>query len=110
MRRRRLASVAIHAALVLLALVAVAPLAWMISASFMAPGEANTYPPPLLPASPTLANYRELFTRLDLGRYALNSLILSAAITAFSVIFNAAASPQPSIAFSAPASAPEPRA
>ena len=89
--RRRLAFLGIHAALVLLALVAIAPLAWMISASFMAPGEANTYPPPLLPASPTLENYRELFTRLDLGRYALNSLILSAAITAFSVIFNSMA-------------------
>jgi len=48
-------------------------------------------PPPLLPAHPTLENYRELFTRLDLGLYALNSLFLSTTITAFSVIFNSMA-------------------
>jgi hypothetical protein len=37
------------------------PLVWMVSASFMAPGEASHFPPPLLPAEPTLHNYRELF-------------------------------------------------
>ena len=37
------------------------PLAWMVSASFMVPGEASTYPPPLVPHAATLANYRLLF-------------------------------------------------
>jgi multiple sugar transport system permease protein len=81
----------LHAALVVFAVVTVAPLAWMISASFMAPGEANAFPPPLLPAHPTLANYHALFTRLDLGRYAANSLVVSLAITVLSVLFNSMA-------------------
>src|SRR6266850_1014575 len=40
----------------------------MLSASLMAPGPASAYPPPLLPARATLANYRELFTHADGAR------------------------------------------
>jgi len=64
------------------------PLLWMLAASFMAPGEASTYPPPLLPAHPTLANYRELFTHAGMGRYLANSILLAAAATALSLVFN----------------------
>jgi multiple sugar transport system permease protein len=88
---RRLARIALHTALTALAIVTIAPLAWMVSASLMSPGEANTFPPPFLPAKATLLNYRALFTRLDIGRYALNSLLVSSAITALSVLFNAMA-------------------
>ena len=35
------------------------PLLWMVSVSFMPTGAASTYPPPLLPADPTLDNYRD---------------------------------------------------
>ncbi len=64
------------------------PLLWMLAASFMAPGEASTYPPPLLPAHPTLANYRELFAHAGMGRYLANSILLAAAATALSLVFN----------------------
>src|SRR5262249_1275462 len=53
----RAQTIAVHALLVVLALFALFPLAWMLSVSFMAPGEASTLPPPLLPKSATLANY-----------------------------------------------------
>ena len=52
-----------------LAAFALFPLVWMLSVSFMAPGEASAFPPPLLPQEPTLANYRELFARDGMGRY-----------------------------------------
>ena len=68
--------------------VAVFPLLWMLSVSFMRPGEASSLPPPLLPAQATVANYRELFERAGMGRYLLNSLGLSTAITLLSLAFN----------------------
>jgi multiple sugar transport system permease protein len=78
----------VNGALVLLAFFALFPLLWMLSVSFMHPGEASTLPPPLLPRDPTLANYRELFERAGMGRYLLNSLLVAAAITFLSLIFN----------------------
>ncbi|HEX5831936.1 MAG TPA: carbohydrate ABC transporter permease, partial [Gemmatimonadaceae bacterium] len=89
--RRRLAVVALHAALVTGALVALLPLLWMVSASFMAAGEANSYPPRLLPRDPTTAHYVELFTRLSLGRYLLNSALVATVVTVLSTLVNSMA-------------------
>lgn len=58
----------------------------MVSASFMGSGEANSSPPPLLPHHPTLEHYRALFTSLSLGRYFLNSLIISTGGTVLAVV------------------------
>ena len=52
-----LAGLGVNAALAVLALLTVAPLVWMVSASFMRSGEANTLPPPLLPQAPTVSHY-----------------------------------------------------
>jgi multiple sugar transport system permease protein len=87
----RAQTAAVHALLVLLALFALFPLVWMLSVSFMAPGEASTLPPPLLPRSATLANYRELFERAGMGRYLANSLLVASAITLLSLALNLAA-------------------
>jgi multiple sugar transport system permease protein len=75
--KRRLQSLLLHALLLLAALLATGPLLWMVSASFMATGEANSSPPPLLPRHPTLEHYRALFTSQHLGRYLLNSVLIS---------------------------------
>ena len=81
-------SALLHAALALLGLLTLAPLAWMVSASFMPAGEANTSPPPLLPSHFTLEHYVELFTRLDLGRCFLNSAFIAVTTTLVSVLIN----------------------
>jgi multiple sugar transport system permease protein len=73
------------------ALLTLAPLAWMVSASFMAPGEASVQPPPLLPREPTLEHYLALFTRLDLARNFVNSAVITVLATVLSVLINAAA-------------------
>lgn len=86
--KSRWSGILLHAALAAIAVVALAPLAWMISASLMPTGEANSYPPAFLPSRPTLAHYRDLFTRLNLGRAFANSLILSIAVTLVSLLFN----------------------
>jgi multiple sugar transport system permease protein len=60
----------------------------MASVSLMHPGEGGALPPPLLPAHATLANYRTLFVRAGMGRYLINSLGVSTAITVLSLAFN----------------------
>jgi multiple sugar transport system permease protein len=67
------------------------PLVWMISVSLMSAGEASTSPPPLVPAEPTLASYRELFLRADIARNLANSLALATAATLLSLAFNVTA-------------------
>jgi multiple sugar transport system permease protein len=84
----RLAKAMINGLLIGAAIVALFPLLWMLSVSFMAPGEASSLPPPLLPAHPAMDNYRELFVHAGMGRYLLNSVAVSGAITALSLAFN----------------------
>ena len=84
-------ALAVNGLLALGAAFALFPLLWMASVSLMQPGEASSYPPPVLPASPTWANYRALFERAGMGGYLLNSLIVAAGVTLTSVAFNVAA-------------------
>jgi multiple sugar transport system permease protein len=86
--KRSLVSLTVNMALALAALVTLFPLAWMVSASFMAPGEASTYPPPLLPRAATLANYRLLFAEHGILRQVANSLVISLLATGLSLAFN----------------------
>jgi multiple sugar transport system permease protein len=87
----RLRTLAVHVALVALAFATLLPLLWMVSASFMSPGEANSVPPRWVPDSPTFGNYRALFERTNLGRAFWNSLLLSSAITGISLLCNSMA-------------------
>lgn len=71
----------------LVALVTIAPLLWMLSVSFMAPGEASGFPPPLFPANPGLDNYRTLFGSFGIGRFLANSLLVSTLATGLALLF-----------------------
>ncbi|MBU0826153.1 MAG: carbohydrate ABC transporter permease [Alphaproteobacteria bacterium] len=71
----------------LVALLTVAPLLWMLSVSFMAPGEAAQFPPPLLPADPSLDNYRTLFGSFGIGRFLANSILVSTLATILALLF-----------------------
>jgi multiple sugar transport system permease protein len=68
-------------------LLTVAPLLWMVSVSFMAPGEAAQFPPPLLPETPSLENYRTLFGTFGIGRFLANSLLVSTLATILALLF-----------------------
>jgi multiple sugar transport system permease protein len=89
--RRAARLLLLHGALALAAVLSLAPLLWMVSASLMPAGEATAYPPRLLPQRVTLEHYRALFTRLDVARYALNSAFLALLVTAVSLLFNSMA-------------------
>jgi multiple sugar transport system permease protein len=83
--------VGLHALLIAGALLTALPLWWMVAASLMPSGEANSFPPRLWPSAPTLDQYRLLFERLHLGRPALNSLLIAGLGTALGLLFNAMA-------------------
>ena len=91
--KRRIEAVALHALLVVAAVLTAAPLLWMVAASFMRTGAATTSPPPLLPAAHmvTLEHYRALFTSQSLGRYIVNSLIIAGGGTLLGVAITAMA-------------------
>lgn len=89
--RASVASVVLHALLAVAALVVLAPLLWMCSASLMPVGEASRVPPRWWPSRPTSEHYVALFTAVDLGRNFLNSVILASAATLLSVTINALA-------------------
>lgn len=87
----RIRAVLLHLFLAALALLSATPLLWMVSASLMPTGAANSSPPPLIPSRVTFEHYQTLFTSLNLGRYFLNSLIISVGGTLMGVFITAAA-------------------
>ena len=89
--KKALPSLLLHAALLLLAAATLLPLVWMVSASLMPTGEANTEPPRFFPSEVTWVHYQELFTRLDLGRFFLNSFLIAATVTVVSLFLNSMA-------------------
>ncbi len=89
--KKTLASVLLHAGLVLTALLTLLPLIWMVLASLMPTGEASSEPPPFFPSHVTFEHYRELFLRLNIGRVLLNSALLAVSVTVLSVLLNAMA-------------------
>src|SRR5690606_4488595 len=78
----------VNGALMVLAVLSLAPLLWMLSVSFMPRGGASHFPPPLLPSEATLDRYRALFATTGIGRNFANSLLVSAVITALSLLVN----------------------
>lgn len=89
--RDRISRILLYALLILGAIMALLPMVWMVSASLMPAGEASTYPPKFFPSRPTLEHYTELFTRLNLGRYLLNSALVAVVVTITSLLINSMA-------------------
>ena len=88
MKRNLLASVSVNGLLVLAAALALFPLLWMLSVSFMQTGAASSLPPPLWPRDPTLDHYRQLLSQGGIGRAFVNSLGLAIAVTLLSTLIN----------------------
>ena len=84
----RLAKAIVNGLLFGLAVLSVAPLLWMLSVSFMQPGEASSFPPPLLPSTPTWHNYHELFAKAGMGRYLFNSFLIASITTLIALLLN----------------------
>ena len=69
-----------YALLVVGSLLVAFPLLLALSYSLMSETEIASFPPPILPAAPTLDNYGKVFATIPIGRYLLNSFIVSSAV------------------------------
>ena len=63
--------------LVLFLFVMIAPMLYMISASFMPQSDLNSIPPRLLPSAATLANYTKALVQQPIIKYVYNSFIIT---------------------------------
>src|SRR5262245_22716296 len=84
--RRALPSLLLHGLLIFGAMLTLAPLVWMVCASLMPSGDANTFPPPFFPRRVTFEHYSDLLTRLNLARSFFNSVLITVLATIGSVI------------------------
>lgn len=85
--RRTLASLPRTLFLAVLCVVMLYPFLWMISSSFKPVSELFVMPPTLIPAQPTLNNYRVVMEKMDLlGRMFVNSLIVSVSIPLLQIV------------------------
>ena len=75
------ARVATHALLYTLAVLTVAPVAWMVLTSFKEMGEIFRYPPTWWPERFSFENYTAAFGAAPFGRFYLNSLFVAVTVT-----------------------------
>ncbi|MEU7907384.1 sugar ABC transporter permease [Actinoplanes sp. NPDC049118] len=87
-RRSPAASIAIHATLIIAALIAIFPIAWVVLSS-LKPGVWIQTSELSLIKEPTLDNYKYVLTETMFPRWALNSLIVAVATTAIGVLMSA---------------------
>ena len=64
-----------------------APFFWMILGSFKSTTELRQSPPTWWPESPSLDNYRQLFSKASFGTYFMNSTIVAVVVTAGNLLF-----------------------
>ncbi|HKJ81144.1 MAG TPA: carbohydrate ABC transporter permease [Ignavibacteriaceae bacterium] len=83
--------VILYSILIIAGILCILPFIWMISASLMATGHANVYPPRFLPDKITFIQYKHLFARLNIVRYFFNSIIVSVGVTVISLLVNSMA-------------------
>lgn len=81
----------LYTILIVAAILCLLPFIWMISASLMANGHSNVYPPRFLPDKVTFIQYKNLFARLNIVRYFFNSLVVSVGVTLVSLFINSMA-------------------
>ena len=75
-----------YAALALFAFFFLFPLYWLAATAFKPPGQLFALPPALVPASPTLAHFRDLLAGAALGRLAWNSAVVAMGSTLLALI------------------------
>lgn len=74
--------------LCLVALVALAPILWMISASLKSPNEILRYPPTLLPEDLKWENYRLVFELQPFTQQFINSVVIMALVAVLTILMS----------------------
>ena len=84
-RRTSTSRVALYVVLVVISLIFLIPMAWGISSAFKARSDIFEYPPRLIPAHPTLANFAAILTEQPFFSWFLVSTIVAVVSTAVAV-------------------------
>jgi multiple sugar transport system permease protein len=66
--------------LIVAAMVALGPLLWTVTTSLRTPAEAFSNPPQWIPLHPDFSNYSAVFDRIPIGRFFVNSVIVTGLI------------------------------
>lgn len=90
--RRLLNNVFLYLVLLSVAAVTVFPFVWILFTSFKGPSDPIvSVPPQLIPQDPTFANYTRVWSQLPIGRFYLNSIIVSLGVVVLNTLFSALA-------------------
>lgn len=82
-RRKKIGA---HALLIIGSLIMIMPFLWMVSTSFKSFTESMQVPPTIFPKGFKFQNYLEVFEKINFAQYYLNTMIITAARTAFQLI------------------------
>jgi putative chitobiose transport system permease protein len=90
--RRLLSRLLLYFVLLTVAAVTVFPFVWILFTSFKGPNDPIvSVPPQLIPRDPTFSNYTRVWEQLPIGRFYLNSIMVSFGIVIFNTFFSALA-------------------
>ena len=79
--KQRISKTIIYIVLVVLAVLMLIPFAWMLSASLQLNKDVFRYPFDWIPDNPIWSNYKEIWTRIPLGKFILNTTKLTVIVT-----------------------------
>jgi multiple sugar transport system permease protein len=79
--RSRLADIAMYIVMVLIAFLMVIPFIWMLSTSFKENGKVLIFPPQWIPDPWVWENYLQAWHAANIGRYFVNSLVVTISLT-----------------------------
>ena len=92
MFRRLLDKLILYLVLLSVAAITVFPFVWILFTSFKGPNDPIvSVPPQLIPQDPTFANYIRVWGQLPIGRFYLNSIVVSLSVVVLNTLFSALA-------------------
>lgn len=92
MFRRLMNNVLLYFVLLTVAAITVFPFVWILFTSFKGPNDPIvSVPPQLIPQDPTFANYTRVWSQLPIGRFYLNSILVSLSVVVLNTLFAALA-------------------
>lgn len=87
---RLLKKILLNVLAVLLSMNFIFPALWLIFSAFKPKDELFSYPLRLFPQNPTLANFFEVWERVDFGLYTKNTLFVTVTATVFTIVMSTA--------------------
>ncbi len=80
-KKSKTGRIALYILLVLIALSMLIPFAWMLSSSLKLNKDVFSFPMKWIPESPRWQNYQDIWTRIPLGQFILNTVKLAVIVT-----------------------------